>query len=161
MKKLYFTLVGLFFLAGLQAQVNCKAVKGYAYSILTLPGTLRVDENGIPLPARVNKERFIYFITNCKTKPTINTVLYGKTIVRADVQPTAERAFSATKSNDQKRLFLTPGKGNYLWKIYVVEKNNKPIPDKNISISVTGKIGTKPFFIIMKEEIELQGPETY
>jgi len=161
MKKLYFTLLGLFFLAGLQAQVNCKAVKGYAYSILTLPGTIRVNEHGTPLPARVNKERFIYFITNCKTKPTINTVLYGKTVVKTDVQPAAEIAFSATKSNDQKRILLKAGKGNYLWKLNVVEKNGKPIPDKNISITVTGKIGTKPFFIIIKEEIELQGPETY
>ena len=161
MKKLYLTLLGLFFLVGLQAQVNCKAIKGYAYSLVTLPGTMPVDENGHQIPPRLNKERFIYIITNCKTTPTINNVLYGKTIAKTDAKPTAETSFTATKSNDQKAVLLKPTKGNYLWKISVLENNSKPIADKNSSISVTGKINKKPFFILMKEEIELQGPETY
>lgn len=161
MKKLYFTLLGLFFLVAVQAQVNCKAVKGYAFSILTMPGTIRVDENGTALPVKINKQRFIYFTTTCKTKPTINTVIYGKTVVRADVQPSAETSFTATKSTDQKSIRLKSTKGQYLWKLNIVEKNGMAIPDKNSSISVTGKIGAKTFFLIMKEEIELQGPETY
>ncbi len=161
MKKLYITLLGLFFLNVLQAQVNCKAIKGYAYSMITLPGTMQVDENGHPVTPKIYKERFIYFFTTCKTKPTINTVLYGKTVVKVDVQPSAETYFTATKSSDQKVVRLKSSKGNYLWKLNVVENNGKPIPEKNKSVSVSGKIGTKPFLIIMKEEIELQGPETY
>ena len=161
MKKLYFTLIGLLFLFGLQAQVNCKALKGYAYSMVIMPGTLRVDENGTPLPVELHKERFIYFVTNCKTPPIINTVLYGKTVVRADEKPTKEIFFSAAKVNGQKTMLLKPGRGNYLWKLYVVPTDGKSIPNKNISITVSGKIGSKPFFIIIKEETELQGPETY
>ncbi len=161
MKKLYFTLLGLLFLTGLQAQVNCKAIKGYAYGMITLPGTLQVDENGNPVTPKIYKERFIYFFTTCKTKPIINTVLYGKTIVKADVQPSAETYFTAATSADQKVVRLKSSKGNYLWKINVVENNGKSIPEKNRSISVSGKIGAKPFLIIMKEEIELKGPEAY
>ncbi len=161
MKKLYFILLGLFFLTNVNAQVNCKAIQGYAYSITTLPGILRVDENGIPFPVRVNKERLIYFFTSCKTKPTINKVLYSGTIVKADVDPTAEISFSAVKSSDQKNITLKPRKGNYLWKISIVENAGKPISEKNNTITVTGKIGSKPFFIIIKNEVELQGHETY
>jgi hypothetical protein len=160
MKKLYFSLLGLFFLMGLKAQVNCKTVKGYAYSMITLPGILSVDENGVTIPPRINKERFIYFTTTCKIKPTINTVLYGKTIVKTDPTPTAETSFTATKT-DQKAILLRAAKGNYLWRISVMENNANPIANKISSISVTGKIDKKSFFILMKEEIELQGPETY
>lgn len=160
MKKLYFTLLGLFFLSGLQAQVNCKAIKGHAFYIITLPGTMQVDENGNPVPPKINKERFIYFTTTCKTKPIINTVLYGKTVVRADEQPTAENSFTATKT-DKKSIRLKAFKGNYLWKINVVEKDGKAIPDKKMTITVSGKMGTKPFLIMMKEETQLQGPDSY
>ena len=161
MKKLYVTLLGLIFFTSIQAQVNCKAFKGYAYSILTLPGTVRVDENGNQLPARVNKQRFIYFTTNCKTVPTINTVSYGSTIVRADAQPAAEPFLSASKINEEKKILIKPAKGYYLWKINVVGKDGKSIPDKNSLITVKGAIGSKPFTIKIKEETELQGPETY
>ena len=77
------------------------------------------------------------------------------------MQPSAETSFTATKSTDQKSIRLKSTKGQYLWKLNIVEKNGMAIPDKNSSISVTGKIGAKTFFLIMKEEIELQGPETY
>lgn len=161
MKKLYFILIGLFFLSHAIAQVNCKAIQGYAYSITTLPGTLRVDENGVPLPVRVNKERLIYFFTSCKIKPTINKVLYGKTIVKADVNPTAEVSFSAVKSSDQKSILLKPRRGSFLWKINIIENAGRQIPEINNVITVTGMIGAKRFFIVIKEEVELQGHETY
>ena len=123
MQKLYFILLGLFFLTQGNAQLNCKAVKGYAYIIVTIPGNMPVDDNGNPTADRLHKERFIYFITICKLKPVINTVLYNNTVVKADSQPSYEKSFFATRRTDQKTLLIKPGKGKYLWKINIIENS--------------------------------------
>lgn len=161
MKKIYFILLGLFFLSSANAQLNCKAIQGYAYCITTIPGNLQVDENGVTLPVRLNKQRFIYFITSCKTIPTINRVLYGRTNVKTDLHPTLEASFSAVKKTDQENINLNPRKGTYLWKLDVIQNLSKFIADKNNTVTVTGKIGTKTFFLIIREETELQGHDTY
>ena len=161
MQKLYFILLGLFFLTQGNAQLNCKSVQGYAYIIVTIPGNMPVDDNGNPTADRLHKERFIYFITTCKLKPVINTVLYNSTVVKADAQSSYKKSFFATRRTDQKSLAIKPGKGKYLWKINIIENSSNPIPDKINTISVTGKIASKTFFVIIKEEIALKGPDTY
>ena len=161
MKKIYFILVGLFFLNTANGQLNCKAIQANAFFITSLPGTLMVDENGLPLPVRIRKERFIYFTTSCKLTPRITKVMYGKTIVKTEVQPSFETSFTAAKISNKKNILLKKGKGKFLWKIYVVENADNPIPDKSIAIFVRGKIGANPFLIAIKEEVELQGHDSY
>ena len=160
MQKLFFILIGIIFLNTAQAQKYCNP-SGYAFSILIQPGTIPVDENGVPIKRRINKERFIYIVTIGKLKPTISSVMFGKTAVKWDLSNVAEKEFSAVTESTQKTMNIKPTKGCSLWRINIQEIANQPISENMVSINIKGKIENKNFTILIYKETNLRGFETY
>ncbi|MFN0082479.1 MAG: hypothetical protein ACKVOM_08160 [Ferruginibacter sp.] len=73
MQKLFFILMGFLSLNNAVAQ-KANQPYGNAFSILIQPGTIPVDENGIPVEIKINRERFIYVMVPEKNKPTVKTI---------------------------------------------------------------------------------------
>ena len=159
MQKLFYILIGIIFLSTAQAQKYCKP-SGYAFSILIQPGTIPVDENGIPLKRRINKERFIYILTVGNTKPVINTILYGKTDVKWDLSK-AEKEFSTVIENTQKTMKIKPSKGCSMWRINIQEILNQAITENSPTINIKGKIENKSFTLLLNKETAVQGFDSY
>jgi len=160
MPKLFFILLGIIFLNAAQAQKYCKT-SGYAFSILIQPGTIPVDENGNPIKRRINKERFIYIITMGKLKPTISSIMYGKTTVKWDLPNSSEKEFSAVTESTQKTMNIKPSKGCSLWRINIQEFPNQFISENIVGINIKGKIENKSFTLLLNKETNLWGFETY
>ena len=160
MQKLFFILIGIIFLSTAQAQKYCKP-GGYAFSILVQPGTIPVDENGNPLKRRINKERFIYIITPGKNKPTITSIVYGKTAVKWDLPGTAESEFSAVSENTQKTMNIKTSKGCFLWRINIHEVSTIGISENTNAINIKGITANKSFTILIYKETAIQGFDTY
>ena len=160
MQKLFFILIGIIFFNSVEAQKYCKP-NGYAFSILVQPGTIPVDENGRPVKRNINKERFIYILTAGKTKPVINTILYGKTGVKWDLTGLAEKEFSAVTESTQKIMKIKPSKGCSMWRINIQEILNQAISENNPTINIKGKIENKSFTLLLIKEIAVQGFDSY
>ena len=159
MQKLFFILIGIIFFNSVEAQKYCKP-NGYAFSILVQPGTIPVDENGRPVKRNINKERFIYILTAGKTKPVINTILYGKTDVKWELSK-AEKEFSTVIENTQKTIKIKPSKGCSMWRINIQEILNQAISENNPTINIKGKIENKSFTLLLNKETPLQGLDRY
>ena len=159
MQKLFFILIGTIFLNTAEAQ-KYRNPSGYAFSILVQPGTIPVDENGRPIKRRIMKERFIYILTAGKTKPVINTILYGKTDVKWDVSK-AEKEFSAIIENTQKTMKIKPSQGCSMWRINIQEILNQAISENNLTINIKGKIENKSFTLLLNKETAVQGFDSY
>ncbi len=160
MQKLFFIITGIIFLNTAQAQKYCKS-SGYAFSILIHPGTIPVDEKGVPLKRRINKERFIYIFTPVKNKPTITSIVYGKTAVKWDLPGTSEKEFSAITENTQKTMNIKPSKGCFMWRINIQEVSNNSISENMNTINIKGITADKPFTIMVYKETAVQGFDTY
>ena len=160
MQKVFFILLGIIFLNTAQAQKYCKS-SGYAFSILIQPGTIPVDENGVPIKRRINKERFIYIITMGNIKPIISSVIYGKTPVKWDLPSLAQKDFSAITESTQKTMNIKPPKGCSMWRINIQEIPYQSISENMISINIKGKIENKNFTLLLYKETALRGFETY
>ena len=159
MQKLFFILIGIIFFNSVEAQKYCKP-NGYAFSILVQPGTIPVDENGRPVKRNINKERFIYILTAGKTKPVINTILYGKTDVKWELSK-AEKEFSTVIENTQKTIKIKPSKGCSMWRINIQEILNQAISENNPTINIKGKIENKSFTLLLNKETAVQGFDSY
>ena len=160
MQKLFFILIGILFINTTQAQ-KCSNPRGYAFSILIQPGTMPVDENGVPMKRKITKERFIYLITSGNAKPVINTILYGKTAVKWDVADIKEKEFSTVAESTQKTLLIKPGKGGSLWKINIQEISNHVISENLPAINIKGKIDNKLFTLLLYKETAVKGFDSY
>jgi hypothetical protein len=160
LQKLFFIIIGIIFLNTAQAQKYCMP-GGYAFNILIQPGTIPVDDKGVPLKRQINKERFIYLITPGKDKPTLTSIVYGKTAVKWDLPGTAENEFSAVTENTQKTMNIKPPKGCSMWRINIQEINNQRISENIPAINVTGKIDNKSFTLLIFKETAVQGFDTY
>ena len=159
MQKLFFILIGIIFFNSVEAQKYCKP-NGYAFSILVQPGTIPVNENGRPIKRKIMKERFIYILTAGKTKPVINTILYGKTDVKWELSK-AEKEFSTVIENTQKTMKIKPSKGCSMWRINIQEILNKAISENNPTINIKGKIENKSFTLLLNKETAVQGFDSY
>ena len=160
MQKLFFILIGIIFLNTTQAQKYFKPT-GYAFSILIQPGTVPVDENGVPVKRQINKERFIYIITPGNNMPIINTIVYGKAAVKWDLPGPAEKEFSAVKDNTQKTMNIKPSKGCSMWRISIQEISNHGISENMPIINIKGKTDNKSFTLLLYKETAVQGFDTY
>ncbi len=159
MQKLFFILIGIIFLNTVEAQKYCNP-SGYAFSIIIQPGTIPVDENGSPIKRRIMKERFIYILTAGKIKPVINTIFYGKTVVKWDLSK-AEKEFSAIIENTQKTMKIKPSKGCSMWRINIQEILNQAISENSPTINIKGKIENKSFTLLLNKESAVQGFDSY
>lgn len=109
MKKIFLLLPALFLLIACFSQKRCTVTKAVAFYNMSQPGILPVDENGRPMKSKINKERFIYMLTSCKTKPVITSVTYGGIKVLASVNnDSAAGKINAGIDNNEKIFFLLP-----------------------------------------------------
>ena len=160
MHKLFLILIGFIFLNTANAQKYFKP-SGYAFSILIQPGTIQVDEYGIPVKRKINKERFIYITTDSKIKPVITSIFYGTTEVKWELLPTPKKEFSAVQEISQKTVTIKPAFGNSMWRIIIQEIANNSITGKALPIIIKGKKLNRPFTILINTETALQGFDTY
>ncbi len=101
MRKLVFILLGFLFFNNAVAQKTNQPY-GYAFSIIIQPGTIPIDENGVPMKNKINRERFIYVMVPGKNKPTIKTISYNKTAVKWDILNVAEKEYAPVSESTQK-----------------------------------------------------------
>ena len=159
MKKMFFLLSALFLLKISFGQRQCTATKATAFYTLSNPGILPGDGTGRAV--RLNKERFIYLLTSCKTKPFISSVTYGGVKVLASVNDDGPaKKVNAGVDNAGRKIMLSAPAGYYYWKTDVVEINNSPLHDSG-KIVLKGTIGGKPFTIIVYNEKQLEGLPVY
>ncbi len=160
MQKLLFIFIGLIFLNTAKAQKNYQPC-GYAFSTLTQPGTMPVDENGVPVKRKINKERFVYIILPGKIKPAVKTVAYNNVAVKWDVSEYAENEYAAVSESTQKTMRIKAFKGGTMWRLTIQEFPNHAIQSKEVPIVIKGNVGAKPFTVTILKETAVQGYETY
>ena len=160
MQKLFFILTGLIFLNNAIAQ-KVNQPGAHAFSILIQPGTMPMDENGVPAKRKINKERFIYVVIPGKNKPYIKSISYNKTSVKWDLIGTAEKEYSFVSEISQKTTRIKPFRNGNMWRINIQEINNQNISDKAVPIIINGSVSNVPFTIILNKEIAVQGYDSY
>ena len=159
MQKLFFILMALISFNTAFAQKLIPSA--YAFSIIIQPGTLPIDENGIPLEVKINKERFIYVMLPGKNKPTIKSIQYNKTAVKWNILNEAEKEYSAISESTQKTMKIKSFKGGTMWRIYIQEYPNHSISPKALPIIIKGIYSSKPFTIMINKETAVQGYDSY
>jgi hypothetical protein len=136
------------------AQSNCNIKKAYAFYTISVPGVQMADENGNPIPPKVDIGRFIYVECSGTRKPVIEKVLYDNKILSATL--TAVKGNSVipgselSKNNDLK---ITAKKGNRLWKVELQTAGTDSMPEqdcKNIVIKYNVK-GKASILKLLKE----------
>ena len=160
MKKLFLLLIGFVFLNTVVAQKS-NQLCGSAYSILIQPGTIPVDENGVVIKPKINKERFIYLMVPGKNKPLIKSVQYNKTLVKWDILSEAEPSYSVISEHTQKTLKIKPFKSGTMWRVNIQEYPHRSIPTNALPIVIKGNLSNKPFSIIVNKETAVQGYDSY
>lgn len=160
MKKVFFILIGLIFLNSAFAQ-KANQPFGYAFSMLIQPGTIAVDENGIPMAVKINKERFIYIMVPRKDMPIIKTISYNKIGVKWDMPAEVQKEYAPVSESTQKTMSIKPFKGWTMWRINIQEFDNHSIQSKAVPIVIKGSIGTKPFTMAIYKETSVQGYDSY
>ena len=160
MQKLFFILTGLIFFNNAIAQ-KANQPGAYAFSILIQPGTIPMDENGVPEKRKINKERFIYIMIPGKNRPTIKSVQYDKVAVKWDILADAEKEYSAVSESSQKTMKIKSLKGGTIWRINIQEYPNHSISSKALPIIIKGINSSKPFTIMINKETAVQGYDSY
>ena len=160
MQKLFFLLIALISLNNVFAQKFIQP-SAYAFSILIQPGTIAVDENGMRIMPKINKERFIYIMVPGKNRPTIKSVQYDKVAVKWDISADAEKEYSAVSESTQKTMKIKSLKGGTMWRINIQEYPNHLISSKALSIIIKGINSFKPFTIMINKETAVQGYDSY
>lgn len=159
MQKFFFILMGLIFFNTAFGQKLIPSA--YAFSFIIQPGTIPVDENGISMLLKINKERFIYVMLLGKNKPTIKSIEYNKTPVKWNILNEAEKEYSAVSESTQKTMKIKSCKGCAMWRINIQEYTNHSIPSKELPIILKGINGTKPFIIILNKVAVIQNYDSY
>ena len=137
-----------------------KIQKAWAFKTESMPGMVMQDDNGNAINPTPIVERFIYIETNYKSQPKINAVLYNSTIYTATLTAVKEAKHQAGVTyNGNKPFFITPKKGNTLWRISMQPANSTPAPLSIKIISIKGKLGNSSFKQVLYTEIQLTGPE--
>lgn len=160
MQKLFYFLIGIIFLNSAEAQKHCKP-GGFAFSVLTQPGTIPVDENAVAMKRHINKERFIYIMTSGGNMPTITSVAYGNISVKWSIRGTSEKVFSAITEKTQKTMDIKPAKGCSMWRIDIQEIPNQLILENVSAINIKGKTANKLFILLLNTETAVQGFDNY
>jgi hypothetical protein len=148
MKKVFLFAI---FLAGILAtsgQARCNIKKVYAFYTVNMPGVQMVDENGNPVQALPQIERFIYLEWKGSTAPQIETVYYNRSRFTMALTKVEGSSISVgDKFGNNKPITIRAAKNYSLWKIDLQQENDK-VPEatdcKNILLKIksSGKICT-------------------
>ncbi|MEO6539865.1 MAG: hypothetical protein ABIN74_02695, partial [Ferruginibacter sp.] len=144
-------------------QNKCNIKKAYAFYSVSIPGAQMVDENGNPIPPKVDILRFIYFEWIGTGKPRIEMVSYNNKALSATLVPVKGRSvIPGSEFSENNQFRVTAKKGNTLWKIELQpgEGNSMPGQDcKNIIIKTS--IKGRTCSIRLTEEMQLVAMPRY
>ena len=127
------------------AQTSCNIKKAYAFYTVSVPGAQMSDDNGNPIPPKVDIARFIYIEWGGTVRPQIKTVLYNNRALAATLIAVKGRAVvPGSELSENNNFKITCKKGNSLWKIELQPQGDNSMPEqdcKNIIIktNVNGK----------------------
>jgi len=145
------------------SQSNGNIKKGYAFYTISVPGVQMADENGNPIPPKVDIGRFIY-IECCGTgKPVIEKVLYDNKILSATLNAVKGSAVipgsELSKNNEFK---ITAKKGNSLWKVELQIPGTDPMPEQDCkNIVIKYKVKGKTRILKLVKETHLMTMPRY
>jgi hypothetical protein len=148
MKNIGMTLLLLVVVLTSFGQTKCNIKKAYAFYSASIPGAQMVDENGNPVPPKVDITRFIYFEWIGTAKPKIETVSYNNKALSATLVPVKGRSVTpGNEFSENNNFVIRAQKNNLLWKIELQPKDGNSMPGqdcKNIIIKtrIKGKICT-------------------
>jgi hypothetical protein len=120
------------------AQTNCNIKNAYAFYTVSVPGAQMSDDNGNPIPPKVDIVRFIYIELGGTAKPQIKTVLYNNKTLSATLTAVKGRTVvPGSELSENNNFKITCKKGNSLWKIELQPQGDNSMPEqgcKNIII---------------------------
>lgn len=157
MKKITFAILLLPWLVTSCAQSRCAIKKGYAYYTVTAPGIQMMDDNGNPIPPKLDIGRFIYLEGNESVTPEIDSVFYNNIPLKAIINPVdGNTAVVGNKFENNQQFTITVKKGNLLWRIDLyppADSDSLNLDCKNILLKLKFKGKTCEFRI--QEELQL------
>lgn len=161
MKQILTTALVLLLSFSLTAQTY-KIQKAWAFVTESMPGRAMQDENGNTINPTPIIKHVIFIETNYKGAVKTDTVWYNDKLYKA--QPfliTDAKHNAGIIYSNGKPFYITPKKGNKLWRIDV-----EPVAEKNIlaagsvkKIMCKGKLGNTAFKQSITAEVRLTGPE--
>jgi hypothetical protein len=156
MKNLILIIVALLSFNVSFSQKQCKIVKGLAIFTVIQPGTMPIDENGNARKLPLNITRTIYLTTTCADKPVIKEIKYGDVLAKTTIARIDANDIFLGQDLDGNKINMQIIKGNSLWKVDVVVDNVEP--STSMKIYVKGLLQKKSFVVIVKKEVEIEGP---
>jgi hypothetical protein len=139
-----------------------KIQKAWAFVTESMPGRVMQDESGNTINPQPIIQRFIYIETNSKNPITADSVWYNGTLYTTTATLITQAKHQAgIIYTDGKPVFISPKKGNRLWRIDV----QPATPQKFTAaatvkkIIVKGKLGNNRFTQTITAETRLNGPE--
>ncbi len=153
-----------FFLMGAAVVANAqvyKVQKMWAFVTESMPGARPMtDENGKEIKPTSIIVRFIFIETNYKAEPKIESVLYDGKQYRSTINAvTGKKCQAGSIYSNGKPFFITPKKGNKLWRIVVIADAEMPASNEVKLITIKGKLGKSSFKQTLYNETRLAGPE--
>lgn len=161
MKKIIIALVALLLNFCLTAQTY-KIQKAWAFVTESMPGRVMQDESGNTITPQPIMQRFIYIETNSKSPVTADTVWYNGTLYTANATLITQAKHQAGITYaDGKPVFISPKKGNRLWRIDVQPATPQKLTAAGTvkKIIVKGKLCGNSFKQTITTETRLNGPE--
>lgn len=157
MKALFISTCLLVAILNCNAQAGCNIKKAYAYYTVSIPGMQMSDENGNPIPPKIDITRFIYLEGVGTAKPQISTVLYNNKSLRITVVAVKNKTVVPGKELSENNNFkIISKKGNSLWKIELQPQGDSIMPGagcKDITIKINVKSKTCSFKLVKEEQL--------
>lgn len=161
MKKIITAVLLIFTTAAAMSQTY-KIQKAWAFVTESMPGRAMQDESGNTITPQPIMQRFIYIETNSKSPITADSVWYNGTLYTANATLITQAKHQAgIMYTDGKPVFISPKKGNRLWRIDVQPATPQKFTVAGIvkKIIVKGKLGNNRFTQTITAETRLNGPE--
>lgn len=161
MKQILTTALVLLLSFSLTAQIY-KIQKAWAFVTESMPGRAMQDENGNTINPTPIIQHVIFIETNYKGAVKTDSVWYNDKLYKAQpVLITEAKHNAGIIYSNGKPLYITPKKGNKLWRIDVEAVAEKYILTAGTvkKIIVKGKLGNTTFKQSITAEVRLTGPE--
>jgi hypothetical protein len=145
------------------AQPNYNIKKAYAFYTISVPGVQMADENGNPIPPKVDIGRFIYIECSGTRKPVIEKVLYNYKVLSATLSAIKGNSVipgsELSKNNEFK---ITAKRGNCLWKVELQTIGTDSMPEQDCkNIVIKYKANNKTRILKLVKETQLMTMPRY
>ena len=163
MKKYLIAILLLAALENCSAQIF-KIKKAVAFYSISIPGMAHTDINGNRINPKPITERQIYFETNYKSKPNIDSILYNGIAYTGTLDTVKDTIITVgINSKTGKPIILIPQKGNSVWVINLNQPTNE-VDLSNTSINtiiLKCKLGKNTIKQVITKEVQLNTPDRY